>query len=119
MASSYYRGQGNQKKKKKDPWDPLKHLDDARTEWEAEKKKEAEKQPPEEKPKKKKSYPLEHLDDARDERDNKWAEGAKGLADALIGEDEAEDPLTSIGTIIEGLASVSYTHLTLPTKRIV
>ena len=110
MASSYYRGQGNQKKKKKDPWDPLKHLDDARTEWEAEKKKEAEKQPPEEKPKKKKSYPLEHLDDARDERDNKWAEGAKGLADALIGEDEAEDPLTSIGTIIEGLASIKRTH---------
>ena len=81
MASSYYRGQGNQKKKKKDPWDPLKHLDDARTEWEAEKKKEAEKQPPEEKPKKKKSYPLEHLDDARDERDNKWAEGLAGISE--------------------------------------
>ena len=54
--------------------------------------------------------PLKHLDDARDERDNKWAESLAGISDSLTGSDEAEDPLTSIGTIIEGLASIKRTH---------
>ena len=54
--------------------------------------------------------PLKHLDDARDERDNKWAEGLAGIGDALSGSDEAEDPLTSLGTIIEGLASIKRTN---------
>ena len=54
--------------------------------------------------------PLKHLDDARDERDNKWAKGLEGISESLTGSDEAEDPLTSIGTIIEGLASIKRTH---------
>ena len=53
--------------------------------------------------------PLKHLDDARDERDNKWAEGAKGLAGALIGEDEPQSDLGSLADIIENIAVIKRT----------
>ena len=59
--------------------------------------------------KKKKKYFLQHLDDARDERDNKWAEGAKGLAGALIGEDEPQSDLGSLADIIENIAIIKRT----------